>query len=175
MGSVAKSYMRKGFLIYVCEEMRKYLVIYEGAVSHIWLYNCSRLNFLIYEENFLSFFISVGCPDWYEFGLITWVAEIFLCTVEIFRTFWRVRTLDPGLARTTTATWTNMKTTLRRTSNSRTTFGRRESQWRRCGRLLELIQLSAGSMVRTVLEFLNDLWVLEPSRNRVIVPARQDT
>jgi hypothetical protein len=27
MGAVAKSYMRKGFLIY--EEMRKYLVIYE--------------------------------------------------------------------------------------------------------------------------------------------------
>jgi hypothetical protein len=36
MGEVAKSYtysMRKGFLIY--EEMRKYLVIYEEAVSHI--------------------------------------------------------------------------------------------------------------------------------------------
>jgi hypothetical protein len=33
MGAVAKSYMRKGFLIY--EEMRKYLVIYEEAVSHI--------------------------------------------------------------------------------------------------------------------------------------------
>ncbi len=32
-GSVAKSYMRKGFLIY--EEMRKYLTIYEEAVSHI--------------------------------------------------------------------------------------------------------------------------------------------
>jgi hypothetical protein len=32
MGVVAKSYMRKGFLIY--EEMRKYLVIYEEAVSH---------------------------------------------------------------------------------------------------------------------------------------------
>jgi hypothetical protein len=31
MGSVSKSYMRKGFLIY--EEMRKYLVIYEEAVS----------------------------------------------------------------------------------------------------------------------------------------------
>jgi hypothetical protein len=30
MESVAKSYMRKGFLI--CEEMRKYLVIYEGEV-----------------------------------------------------------------------------------------------------------------------------------------------
>jgi hypothetical protein len=30
---VAKSYMRKGFLIY--EEMRKYLNIYEEAVSHI--------------------------------------------------------------------------------------------------------------------------------------------
>jgi hypothetical protein len=35
MGPVAKSYMtmRKGFLIY--EEMRKYLVIFEEAVSHI--------------------------------------------------------------------------------------------------------------------------------------------
>ncbi len=37
MGSVAKSYMREGLpnkrLIY--EEMRKYLVIYEEAVSHI--------------------------------------------------------------------------------------------------------------------------------------------
>ncbi len=32
MGSVAKSYMRKDFL-YV--EMRKYLTIYEEAVSHI--------------------------------------------------------------------------------------------------------------------------------------------
>jgi hypothetical protein len=30
MGSVAKSYMRQGFLI--CEEMRKYLTIYEEAV-----------------------------------------------------------------------------------------------------------------------------------------------
>ena len=33
MGSVAKSYMRKGFLIY--EEIRKYLTIYEEAVSHL--------------------------------------------------------------------------------------------------------------------------------------------
>jgi hypothetical protein len=33
MGAVAKSKMRKGFLIY--EEMPKYLVIYEKAVSHI--------------------------------------------------------------------------------------------------------------------------------------------
>ncbi len=31
--AVAKSYMRKGFLIY--EEMRKYLAIYVEAVSHI--------------------------------------------------------------------------------------------------------------------------------------------
>jgi hypothetical protein len=33
MGAVSKSYVRKGFLIY--EEMYKYLVIYEEAVSHI--------------------------------------------------------------------------------------------------------------------------------------------
>jgi hypothetical protein len=32
-GVVAKSYMRKGFLIY--EEMLKYFPIYEGVVSHI--------------------------------------------------------------------------------------------------------------------------------------------
>ncbi len=38
MEAVAKSYMRKGFLIY--EEMRKYLVIYEEAVSHICI--CSE-------------------------------------------------------------------------------------------------------------------------------------
>jgi hypothetical protein len=38
--------------------MRKYLTIYEDpeeAVSHIWLCNYSRLNFLIYEENFILF------------------------------------------------------------------------------------------------------------------------
>jgi hypothetical protein len=33
MGSGAKSYMRKGFLLY--EEMRKFFPIYEEAVSHI--------------------------------------------------------------------------------------------------------------------------------------------
>ncbi len=60
MGVVAKSYMRKDFLKY--EEMRKYLVIYEEAVSHIWLCNCSLLDFLIYEENFVFFFISVTYP-----------------------------------------------------------------------------------------------------------------
>jgi hypothetical protein len=32
-GAVAKSYMRKGFLIY--EEMRKYLTVYEETVSHM--------------------------------------------------------------------------------------------------------------------------------------------
>jgi hypothetical protein len=38
--AVAKSYMMNGcFLIY--EEMRKYLTIFEEAVSHIWFCNCS--------------------------------------------------------------------------------------------------------------------------------------
>ncbi len=32
-GAVAKSHMRKGFLIY--EEMRKYFTVYEETVSHI--------------------------------------------------------------------------------------------------------------------------------------------
>ncbi len=43
----------------VNDKMRKYFPIYEEAVSHIWLCNCSILNFLIYEENFIFFFISV--------------------------------------------------------------------------------------------------------------------
>ncbi len=55
-GSDAKSYMRKGFPIY--EKMRKYLVIYGEAVSHIWLCSRSLLNFLTYEENILFFFNS---------------------------------------------------------------------------------------------------------------------
>ncbi len=44
-------------ILYV--EMRKYLVIFEETVSHIWLCNRSRLNFLLYEENLIFFFISV--------------------------------------------------------------------------------------------------------------------
>ncbi len=58
MGSVPKSYMWKGFLTY--EEMRKYFTINEEAVSHIRLCNRSLLNFLIYEENMIFFFISVA-------------------------------------------------------------------------------------------------------------------
>ncbi len=42
--------------------MRKYFPIYEEVVSYIRLCNCSILNFLIYEENFIFFFISVGSP-----------------------------------------------------------------------------------------------------------------
>ncbi len=58
-GAVAKSYMRKGFLIY--EEMRKYISLYIRTPLVI-LYivcNCSTLNFLIYEEHFIFFFISI--------------------------------------------------------------------------------------------------------------------
>ncbi len=36
--------------------MSKYLTIYEEAVSQIWLCNCSILNFLIFEENWIFFF-----------------------------------------------------------------------------------------------------------------------
>ncbi len=52
MGSVAKSYMRKGFLIY--EEMRKYLIIYEEAVGHNMIRSLLTL-LRIYEGNFISF------------------------------------------------------------------------------------------------------------------------
>jgi hypothetical protein len=38
--------------------MRKYLTIYEEAVSNIRLRKGSLLNFLIYEESLIFFFIS---------------------------------------------------------------------------------------------------------------------
>jgi hypothetical protein len=44
--------------------MCKYFPIYEEAVSHIWLCNCSILNCPIYtyKENFILFFISAPNP-----------------------------------------------------------------------------------------------------------------
>jgi hypothetical protein len=57
MGSGAKSFMRKGFLIY--EEMRKFFTIYEEAVSHIWLCTLS-LWISLYMRNFFFFFISTA-------------------------------------------------------------------------------------------------------------------
>ncbi len=56
MGVIAKSYMRNSFQTY--EEMCKYLVIYEEAISHIWLCNRPLLKVLIYEENCVFFFSS---------------------------------------------------------------------------------------------------------------------
>ncbi len=52
IGLGAKSYMRKGFLIF--EKMHSYLTIYEEAVSHICVCIQSFLNFLIYGENLFS-------------------------------------------------------------------------------------------------------------------------
>ncbi len=68
--------MRKGFLIYV--EMCEYFPLFEEAVSLVWLCNCSTLNFLIYEENLIFFFISAFHQNayrlWYKENWIepTW-------------------------------------------------------------------------------------------------------
>jgi hypothetical protein len=56
MGAVAKIYMRKGFLIY--EEMRKYLVIYEEAVTLV-IHDFATAPFwisLYMRKNFFSLF-----------------------------------------------------------------------------------------------------------------------
>ncbi len=46
--------------------MHKYFTIYEEAVSHIYMtLHLISLNFLIYEENFLFFFISVATIKFY--------------------------------------------------------------------------------------------------------------
>ncbi len=55
----AKSYMTNGLLI--CGEIFSHFLIYYKALPHIWICNCSSLNFLIYEENSIWFFISVHC------------------------------------------------------------------------------------------------------------------
>ncbi len=76
-GSVAKSYLRKGFLIY--EEMRKYLTIFEEAVSHIWLCNRFHLN----EENFILF-LSLYCCNQPKIITVTVFKDIcgsYFCTV----------------------------------------------------------------------------------------------
>ncbi len=67
MGAVAKSDMRKGFLIY--EEVRKYIPKNEDAVSHTC--NRSLQDFLIYEENFVFFFISA--LGWCDFSLFFFI------------------------------------------------------------------------------------------------------
>ncbi len=60
-GTVAKSYLRKDFLIY--EEKCKYFPIFEEAVSHIRLCNCSTLNFLIWGKlDFLFYQSLYTCP-----------------------------------------------------------------------------------------------------------------
>ncbi len=57
-GALAKSYMRKDFLIY--EEMRKYFPIYEEAVSHVSLPLLhSKIPYTVYKENSIFFFLSV--------------------------------------------------------------------------------------------------------------------
>ncbi len=54
-GAVAKSYMTNGLPVY--GEIFAHFLIYKEALPHIWLCNCSTLNFLIlYEENFYFLF-----------------------------------------------------------------------------------------------------------------------
>ncbi len=65
-GAVAKSYMRKAFLIY--EEMHKYFFIYDEAVIVTYDFATAPfMNFLIYEENFILFFISVQYSILYQY------------------------------------------------------------------------------------------------------------
>jgi hypothetical protein len=60
--------------------MRKYLAIYEEAVTHIWLCDRSLLNFLIYEENLLFLFISV-VSSWGD-GVLHRVHRVATATVQ---------------------------------------------------------------------------------------------
>ncbi len=87
-GAVAKSYIRKGFLIY--EEMRKYFPMYEEAASHIWLCNCSILNFLINEENFFFFFISLWAEKEVAVGFECncTCATVAICPTLTFDSLW---------------------------------------------------------------------------------------
>ncbi len=86
-GAVAKLNMRKDFLIY--EEMHKYLTIYKEGVSHMWLWNCSNLNFLLYEENFIFFFIY---EQYYKFHrawtIVSPMVKRYLYSYSIVQEHW---------------------------------------------------------------------------------------
>jgi hypothetical protein len=58
-GAVAKSY-EEGLPNIWGNAQIFFNIQYEEAVSHIWICNCSILNFLVYEENFIFFFISAA-------------------------------------------------------------------------------------------------------------------
>jgi hypothetical protein len=55
MGSVSKSYMRKGFFIY--EEMRTYLVISEEAITVV-IYDFATCPLTVYMGKILYYFLS---------------------------------------------------------------------------------------------------------------------
>ncbi len=57
MGAVAKSYMRKGFLIY--EEMLKYLVIFEEGPLVIYDFSTAPFWISLYMRKILFSFLSV--------------------------------------------------------------------------------------------------------------------
>jgi hypothetical protein len=50
--------------------MRKHFTMYEEAVSHC---NCSILNFLLYEENLIFFFISAYLASYSLLSLLSMV------------------------------------------------------------------------------------------------------
>ncbi len=73
MGSGAKSYMRKASsYMRKCTNFWPY--IYEEAISHTWLCTRSFLNFPIYEENFILFFIS---------SVFTWFCSCWLVSTTL--------------------------------------------------------------------------------------------
>ncbi len=88
MGSGAKSYMRKGFLIH--EEMHKYLTICEEAVSHIWVYNLApdtsefpniwgKFSFLFYQCGTLRHPLSLSLYLWFLCSSGQQTDVVYLC------------------------------------------------------------------------------------------------
>ncbi len=61
--------------------MRKCFHIKWDRYSHIWLCNCSILNFLIYDENLIFFFISVRSHKLDQDGLLRYSCDACKSTV----------------------------------------------------------------------------------------------
>ncbi len=78
--------------------MLKYLIIYEEAVNHIWLCNWSILNFLIYEESLIFFFISALRR--LALLLCSWAYFLSLS----FKSYFTVKAL-PDMAQAVTFIW----------------------------------------------------------------------
>ncbi len=74
-GAVAKSYMTNCLLIY--GEIFPHFLIHKETIPHIWLCNCSTLNFLIYVWGKFSYLFD-------QCAVFVWIGVYFILILAVF-------------------------------------------------------------------------------------------